>query len=122
MHTAPLAGTIVSTTHAFPGGLETRCPRWSATFLRCEQRLLAEPGCDWASGRVMERIGAMPRVGTVRCSVDSCRLKSETEEPGRFAPLDRSSGGSRTAAQAATTARKIIVVIAHHFSEEVCES
>ena len=45
----------------------------------------------------------------LRSSVESCRRKSVTDEPGRFSIRDRMSGGRRTAAHAAATARRTIL-------------
>ena len=68
---------------------------------------------DGASGRAIERIGTIVRVGTARCKVESWRRKSVTEEFGRFSTRDRSSGGMRTAAQAARTAKSTILLIGY---------
>jgi hypothetical protein len=61
----------------------------------------------------MERIGTMVRVGTTRCSVESWRRKSVTDEFGRFSLLERRSGGIKTAAQAASTAKSTILLIVY---------
>ena len=57
---------------------------------------------DGASGRAIDRI-ATPRVGIARCRLTSWLRKSVTEEFGRFSILERSNGGSSTAAHAAAT-------------------
>ena len=73
-----------------------------------------------ASGRAIERIGTIVRVGTARCKVESWRRKSVTEEFGRFSTRDRSSGGMRTAAQAASDGQEHD--LAHRLREFLCQA
>ena len=61
----------------------------------------------------MDRIGTIVRVGTARCSDESCLRKSVTDELGRFSTLDRRSGGIKTAAHAARTAKSTILLIGY---------
>ena len=89
------------------GGLRPRRAGWPPCVRLCpagagRPAAAGRLSGDGASGRAIERI-ATPRDGIARCRLDNWLRKSETEEFGRFSILERSNGGTSTAAHAAAT-------------------